>query len=152
MACSCWQLCNQHLTPALVWIEECSRVAVFKTLVCSEVEWILSAQPNGQHVRLLTRQLLLSSAFLPSCRLSHAFFSVMHARSFSLIFPFHCKLSLWRRRSRRRICQPYGSARGVRSRCAQHWGSAPSSTHTHTHTHTHKHTGLRRACYQGRGH
>lgn len=89
------QLCNQYLPPDLVWIEECSRVEVFKTLLCLEVD--LSAEPNGQHVRLLTHQLLLSSAFLPSHRLSHSFFfssllSVIHARSFSLIFSFHSEL------------------------------------------------------------
>lgn len=73
-----------------------------------------------------------------------------HTRSFSLIFSFHCELSLLWRRSRKRICQPYGSARGVRSRCARHWGSAPSSACIHTHIYTH--TGLRGACYRGRGH
>lgn len=50
----------------------------------------LSAEPNGQHVPLLTRQLLLSSAFLPSCCLAHAFFlfssSAMHAHAHMLIF------------------------------------------------------------------
>lgn len=54
----------------------------------------LSVEPNGQHVQLLTHQLLLSSALLPLRCLSHAFFSVMHAHSFSLLFSFRYKLSL----------------------------------------------------------
>ncbi len=112
----------------------------------------LSAEPNGQHVRLLTHQLLLSSAFLPSRCLSHAFLSVMHAHAFSQIFSFHCKLSL--------------CGGGVGGVFASHMavpgasgadvlgiGALLHQAHAYTHTHKkHTHRGLRSACYRGRGH
>lgn len=109
----------------------------------SEVGWICPLSLMGSTCR---SSLVSCYSLLPSFprAVSHtlffSFFLLCHARtrSFSLIFSFHCELSLLWRRSRRRICQPYGSARGVRSRCARHWGSAPSSTCIHTHIYTHR--------------
>lgn len=147
----CRQLCNQYLPPDLVWIEECSRVEVFKTLLCLEVD--LSAEPNGQHVRLLTHQLLLSSAFLPSHRLSHSFFFLLfspsythaHFHSFSLFianslfveeeWEAYLPTIWWCQGRPEQMCSALGLC---------------SIKHMHTHTHIHR--GLHRACYRGRVH
>lgn len=51
----------------------------------------LFTQPNEQHVQLRAHQLLLLPSFPVS---ASPFFSVMHSRSFLLIFSFHCKLPL----------------------------------------------------------
>lgn len=119
---------------------------MFKTLVHMEVEWICSpSQMSSTCSSALISCYLLLPSFPGS---ASPFFSVMHLRSFLLIFFFSLQTpSLWRR-SRRHVCQPYGSARGVRSRCARHRGSAQSSTCVLTHTEG----SLCGACYRGRGH
>lgn len=122
--------------PGLVWTEECSHVGVFKTLVCLEVKCIVFSLMGST----CGSSPISCYSLLPSFPrvVSHTlFFPVMHAHSFSLIFPFHCKPSLCGGGVGGVFCQPYGSARGVRSRCARHWGSAPSSTCVCTHTYTH---------------
>ena len=124
--------------------------------------------PNGQHMRLLIHQLLLSSAFLPFPYVSHAFFSpVMHAHSFSLIFSYHCKRCLCGGGVggvfASHMAVPGASGADVLDigallhqahayTCTCSHARTHRHTHTHTHTEEHKHGGLCSASYRGRGH
>lgn len=122
--------------PGVVWTEECSRVGVFKTLVCLEVECIvLSLMGSTCGSSPISCYSLLPS--FPRV-VSHTlfFFPVMHAHSFSLIFSFHCKpLSLWRR-SRRRILPAIWQCQGRPEQMCSALGLC-SIKHMRVHTHIH---------------
>lgn len=110
----------------------------------------LSAEPNGQHVPLLTRQLLLFSASLPSRCLAHAPPPPLPC-THTLIFTHFHSFSLF-------IANSPFCGGGVGGVFASHMAVPGASgadvlgigallQRAHAYTHIYIHTGLRGACY-----
>lgn len=114
---------------------------VFKTLVCLEVECIvLSLMGSTCSSSPISCYTLLPSVPRVVSHMLFFFFTVTHAHSFSLVFPFfRCKLSLWRR-SRRHILPAIWQCQGRPEQMCSALGPC-SVKHMHVHAHAHTHTG-----------